>query len=373
MSIYTTALRDARVPDDESIYAGNDNVESTIVDEAAPAGQERCSRRSKVAGVIGGLLLVATVCAAIVTLHHNPAALTVATVSLDGLQATYSRESTELLVSTTNSSMAVSSGTFALSMREQTLCCARAADGSCSTTCSVTTTTIKDKAFVSLQSATGKRVTVRLSGDALLERNLDLMFSHAPEIAQRVRDAKGDMEVAMQHVREQHQQELKAWVDAAWNLDKGALNINGMALPHVLPFVATARDLAKQIEYQPVAVQPERLAAKIPDAMDLEATAAIQRRRLDEIGGGFHGQWGDGSCQRGGLPTDEGPSALRAAYRTDDCRGLCGPGCDCWSSLCGNCCWHQYCFDHDNCGDEISFLSVVFRYSKEQCSGHFQC
>uniref|UniRef100_A0A1X7TXK5 Uncharacterized protein n=1 Tax=Amphimedon queenslandica TaxID=400682 RepID=A0A1X7TXK5_AMPQE len=33
----------------------------------------------------------------------------------------------------------------------------------------------------------------------------------------------------------------------------------------------------------------------------------------------------------------------------NDCFGMCGRGCDCWSRLCGDCCVHQYCLTHDAC------------------------
>jgi len=29
------------------------------------------------------------------------------------------------------------------------------------------------------------------------------------------------------------------------------------------------------------------------------------------------------------------------------CYGLCGPWCVCWSHICGDCCWHPGCFQHD--------------------------
>ncbi|XP_065913799.1 uncharacterized protein [Dysidea avara] len=31
------------------------------------------------------------------------------------------------------------------------------------------------------------------------------------------------------------------------------------------------------------------------------------------------------------------------------CKGRCGKGCDCWWWVCGDCCWHQACYDHDDC------------------------
>eukprot|EP00730_Choanoeca_flexa_P001302 TRINITY_DN10575_c0_g2_i2.p1 TRINITY_DN10575_c0_g2~~TRINITY_DN10575_c0_g2_i2.p1 ORF type:complete len:346 (+),score=35.88 TRINITY_DN10575_c0_g2_i2:66-1040(+) len=31
----------------------------------------------------------------------------------------------------------------------------------------------------------------------------------------------------------------------------------------------------------------------------------------------------------------------------DGCVGMCGPGCSCWHWVCGDCCWHQGCYQHD--------------------------
>ena len=33
----------------------------------------------------------------------------------------------------------------------------------------------------------------------------------------------------------------------------------------------------------------------------------------------------------------------------DECFGLCGYGCNCWRFLCGDCCFHVGCADHDVC------------------------
>ena len=32
-----------------------------------------------------------------------------------------------------------------------------------------------------------------------------------------------------------------------------------------------------------------------------------------------------------------------------ECYGMCGYGCWCWSFLCGDCCYHVGCFNHDTC------------------------
>ena len=33
----------------------------------------------------------------------------------------------------------------------------------------------------------------------------------------------------------------------------------------------------------------------------------------------------------------------------DDCIGMCGPKCTCWRYVCGDCCYHPGCFQHDLC------------------------
>ena len=32
-----------------------------------------------------------------------------------------------------------------------------------------------------------------------------------------------------------------------------------------------------------------------------------------------------------------------------NCKGLCGRKCSCWWWVCGDCCYHRACFDHDDC------------------------
>lgn len=40
---------------------------------------------------------------------------------------------------------------------------------------------------------------------------------------------------------------------------------------------------------------------------------------------------------------------LRRDPYSNNCRGMCGPRCWCWKSVCGNCCWNQGCYEHDRC------------------------
>ena len=36
----------------------------------------------------------------------------------------------------------------------------------------------------------------------------------------------------------------------------------------------------------------------------------------------------------------------------NNCRGMCGKGCSCWSWVCGDCCSHEGCYEHDLCCKE---------------------
>ena len=40
---------------------------------------------------------------------------------------------------------------------------------------------------------------------------------------------------------------------------------------------------------------------------------------------------------------------LRSNPHDDECLGMCGPGCTCWSFVCGNCCYNKLCLEHDKC------------------------
>lgn len=35
--------------------------------------------------------------------------------------------------------------------------------------------------------------------------------------------------------------------------------------------------------------------------------------------------------------------------RFNKCLGMCGKGCWCWRWVCGDCCWHRGCYEHDKC------------------------
>lgn len=64
----------------------------------------------------------------------------------------------------------------------------------------------------------------------------------------------------------------------------------------------------------------------------------------------------------------------------DGCTGMCGPGCECWEWVCGDCCFNKMCYDHDLCCSRKGFVSwsclgIVARDSETgfHCSVPYQC
>lgn len=68
----------------------------------------------------------------------------------------------------------------------------------------------------------------------------------------------------------------------------------------------------------------------------------------------------------------------RSAMYDNDCFGLCGYGCHCWTFVCGDCCIHQYCLTHDHCCAVRSFLSwdclsAAWNKVVSDCEDVFDC
>ena len=40
-----------------------------------------------------------------------------------------------------------------------------------------------------------------------------------------------------------------------------------------------------------------------------------------------------------------------------NCKGLCGINCICFPWVCGDCCWHRMCYDHDDCCERHGYFS----------------
>lgn len=56
-----------------------------------------------------------------------------------------------------------------------------------------------------------------------------------------------------------------------------------------------------------------------------------------------------------------------------ECIGLCGYGCSCWSMVCGDCCYHLGCYDHDVCCRDSFFSIDCLLPFGFQCEEHYYC
>ena len=64
--------------------------------------------------------------------------------------------------------------------------------------------------------------------------------------------------------------------------------------------------------------------------------------------------------------------------RNDHCMGMCGRRCDCWSWVCGDCCYHRGCGSHDSCCRNRGFLSwpclrIGLGGAGFSCGGNYDC
>lgn len=66
----------------------------------------------------------------------------------------------------------------------------------------------------------------------------------------------------------------------------------------------------------------------------------------------------------------------RCPYRGygSNCRGMCGPRCWCHSWLCGDCCVHRGCLDHDYCCGRYGYTSwTCITFWNINCSSRYDC
>ena len=142
----------------------------------------------------------------------------------------------------------------------------------------------------------------------------------------------------------------------------GDRGIMGMDYPSVMTFYQLALRLANARESDDTAYEGEEIDSNLDTRRYQHRQRRAERCRNN-----------DATCPSGLCPY----SLRRGSYR-NDCFGLCGYGCSCWSFVCGDCCIHQYCLTHDDCCRRRGFwswscLSVAWRVLGSQCSDSFRC
>ena len=106
--------------------------------------------------------------------------------------------------------------------------------------------------------------------------------------------------------------------------------INGKTHPKLLPFLVFAMRLQK-------ANQPELKAAS--RSQDLHDRLTLTCNSLED-------------------------------NHHNKCLGMCGYSCVCWTIICGDCCYHQGCYEHDKCCREDFFTLECLFPIDFQCDGY---
>ena len=85
-------------------------------------------------------------------------------------------------------------------------------------------------------------------------------------------------------------------------------------------------------------------------------------------------------CVNPHVPPNTKCSSGRCPYRAEgnNCFGMCGYGCNCWSWVCKDCCVHTFCETHDQCCADENFVSgacfaVIYRKPFSSCSDVYRC
>ena len=66
--------------------------------------------------------------------------------------------------------------------------------------------------------------------------------------------------------------------------------------------------------------------------------------------------------------------SLESDPYSNSCFGMCGKTCNCWSIVCGDCCYHQGCADHDACCGLYGYISWACLFPvRFSCSGYSAC
>ena len=108
-------------------------------------------------------------------------------------------------------------------------------------------------------------------------------------------------------------------------------------------------------------------------------TGATETKAKDSFSSdskGYHRQQRNVRCSSNGASCPAGRCPFRS--EGNNCFGMCGPQCTCWSFVCGDCCVQQYCRTHDQCCADRGFfsfacLSVAWRVLGSRCSQTYRC
>lgn len=127
--------------------------------------------------------------------------------------------------------------------------------------------------------------------------------------------------------------------------------ITGMTHPHVLPFFMFVTHLEETAK-----------ALKLYDHQSQDGTNATRQAITAGSASAAVSNSTSDDC------LDDCPPCT-----DEDCLGLCGYGCNCWSFICGDCCYHLGCYEHDMCCRQNFFSTQCLFPFQFECKEHYYC
>ena len=150
------------------------------------------------------------------------------------------------------------------------------------------------------------------------------ILSALPDAIEGAGDASAEMQASIERLVDHPAMELLEPASIALGQD---LEITGRNTPCSMPFHMLSLSLTKARKWKD-RTQMQKSSSSLWKTLFLD-----KLRKLAASQGAFP------NCDLSTCPP----------CKEDQCYGMCGYGCSCWIHLCGNCCYHRGCSDHDTC------------------------
>lgn len=113
-------------------------------------------------------------------------------------------------------------------------------------------------------------------------------------------------------------------------------------------FHLLVKGLVNTLGPPPGTIKPSNLYSKaILSKTDLPAASDFEAPKPENITSRYHSNQSLSSC-----------SDMRSTSNKTHCFGMCGTWCWCWPWVCGDCCLHRGCLQHDKCCQKHGYTSI---------------
>ena len=113
------------------------------------------------------------------------------------------------------------------------------------------------------------------------------------------------------------------------------------------------------LQFYALAMRLDKTKDRMQTQIETYGTARAQAYRRMSLLRSLIQSQPSGSTQNANSCPQEGCTTANCPDQNNECNGMCGRKCSCWSWVCGDCCVHQGCLIHDNCCAEHGYLSTA--------------